>query len=601
MRPTRHKEFAQETASQNWSILGKLFSFAWPQLEGGDRRRIYASSACLALARLVSLAVPWLLGQLVGAAAGPLGDALALMLGLVLAYALARFVQTLLAELKEVLFVSVVQHAIRLLARGLFANLHVLPLAFHLDRQTGGLALAIERGTKAIEFMLSSVLFRFVPTFLELLAVCGIFWLLYGWQYALLMFGAIVAYAVLTVLVSNWRIAYRRRMNSANERAGTIAIDSLINHETVKIFSAEEREAARYDAALRGYAGAAVANQWTLSALNLGQALVITAGIAGILALASYGVDMRALDAGDLATLNAYLLQVFLPLGFLGTVYRIISQSLVDMQKAFDLLETRTSVADVPGAPPLQVDGGAVEFRGVGLTLGGRQVLEGVSFTLPARGRHALVGETGAGKTTVTRLLCRLLEPAAGQVLIDGQDVATVAQRSVRAAIAVVPQDIALFNDSIRVNLALGKADATEDEMMAALATAELAEFVTGLPEGLDTRVGERGLKLSGGERQRFAIARALLKDPRIMILDEATSALDVPTEKKVKAAMARATAGRTTLVIAHRLASVVDCDRIMVLADGRVAEAGTHAELLEKDGAYARAWAAQSRQAAAG
>ena len=585
----------------HWSSLTRLLEFAWPRLGPEQRWRIGGASILLMSARVASLAIPWILGRLVGVAAERTGELFAIMAGLVAAYTLMRFIQVLCTELKDVLFVNVVQRSIRALARDLFANLHHLPLEFHLGRQTGGLYLAIERGTKAIEFMFVSVIFRFIPTFIELIAVCFIFWGLYGYLYAVVTAITIIIYAIFTTLVSHWRIKFRRRLNDANENTSTRAVDSLINHETVKIFNAEEREVERFDDALAVYERAAIVTQLTLSLLNVGQAIIITIGLAAILLLAATDASAGTIDAGDLATLNAYLLQMFLPLGFLGTIYRMVSQAMIDMEKAFQLLDTPSTLPDRPDARPLPAGPGIVEFRGVGINLGGREILKDISFTIPAKARYALVGKTGAGKTTITRLLARLLDTDQGQVFIDGLDVRDVTQLSVREAIAFVPQDVVMFNNTLRMNTIFGNPNASDNDIKAALHTAGLEEFIARLPDGLETQVGERGLKLSGGERQRLAIARALLKNPRIMVLDEATSALDTPTEQQVKEAMTRATSGRTTLVIAHRLATVTDCDQILVMDAGHIVEAGTHAQLLEQNGRYARSWLMQSRKREAG
>ncbi|MCY4324939.1 MAG: ABC transporter ATP-binding protein/permease [Betaproteobacteria bacterium] len=507
-----------------------------------------------------------------------------------------RLLQTLCSEIQSLLFSEVANRQIRNLALDIFRHLHQLPLSFHLERQTGGLAQAIDRGAKSVEFMLSAVLYNLVPTIIELIGVCVIFWLLFGHSYALIALVTIIFYAVLTARITSWRIAFRRRMNAADEATSTRAVDSLINHETVKYFNAEDREAASYDQALADYEHSAVVNQRTLSALNLAQAVLIAGGLAAVLVLAAADTSAGAMTPGELTMLNAYLLQIFLPLNFLGTVYRMMSQATIDMERLFGLLDQKSDLIDPPGAGALPAGPGAVEFDRVQLELGGRQVLSEVSFSIPAGGRFALVGETGAGKSTIVRLVARIIDPDAGAVAIDGTDVRSVLQQSVRAQIAVVPQDTVMFNASLEYNLRYGCPDATAGQLDAAVAAAGLDEFVGKLPQGLDTLVGERGLKLSGGERQRLAIARAALKQPRIYVLDEATSALDVPTEKRIKQALARVTAGCTTLVIAHRLATVADCDCIMFLADGRIVERGTHAELLAADGNYAAAWQMQVR-----
>ena len=575
--------------------LKRLACFVWPRLGGWQKNRAVAAASFLALAKVASLAIPWILGQLVSVAAERTGELFAVLGGLVAAYAAVRFLQVAFTELKDLLFVRVVQDLIRTMSRELFAHLHSLSLQFHLSRQTGGLSLAMERGTKGIEFMLNFVLFRIIPTFAELFAVCLIFWGLYGLRYGLVIAATIVLYIGFTVWYSSKRVVHRRQLNDANEASSTKAVDSLLNHETVKMFSAERREVEKYDRALAHYEGRAVFVQGSLSILNAVQALIITAGLAAILLFAAADADRGAVDAGDIATLNAYLLQMFLPLGFLGTFYRMARDSLVNMERAFDMLDTVSTVQDAEGAQPLPVGPGAVEFRDVSLTLGERKVIDGISFQIPALERHAIVGTTGSGKTTVTRLLSRLIDPDEGEVLIDGHDVSGVTQLSVRAAIAFVPQDIVLFNDTLGMNIKFSDPGASDEKVAAALGDAGMAPFVANLPDGLGTQVGERGLKVSGGERQRIAIARALLKDPRIMVLDEATSALDSQTERQVKEAMERASKGRTTLVIAHRLATVTDCDRIMVLEGGRIVEAGTHDELVERNGAYARSWRMQS------
>lgn len=576
--------------------LAKLFGFLWASFERPQVIRIAIAVIALIGAKLASLVVPFLLGRLVGVVAEQVGDLFAVMGGLILAYVAMRFTQVLFTELKDSIFINVVQISIRRLAKKVFTHLHSLSLEFHHSRQTGGLALLIERGTKGIEWIVSTFIFSFVPTFIELGAVCLIFLGLYGWEYAVTMLVTIIAYAIATVTISQWRRQFRKRLNDANEISSTRAVDSLINHETVKLFSAQEREIAKYDQNLKAYEKIAIKTQWSLSLLNLVQAVIITAGLGTLLLLAARDTVAAGLDAGDIATINAYLLQMFLPLGFLGTFYRIIADAIINIEKCFVLLAEPTSTPDKPDAKPLKVDAGAINFDQVSLKLGGRQILAEVSFTVPAKKRYALVGETGSGKTTITRLLARLLDPDSGTIKIDHQDIREVTQLSVRAAMGFVAQDVVMFNDTFLLNLTFGKPDATQAQIEAALTTAGLNEFVARLPEGLQTQVGERGVKLSGGERQRLAIARAILLEPTIMVMDEATSALDAPTESRIKVAMESATSGRTTLLIAHRLATVTTCDCIIVLDNGKIVEQGTHAELLELDGHYAQSWYMQSR-----
>ena len=559
--------------------------------------RLVASILFLVFAKLASLTVPWLLGRLVGVAAEKIEDLYAVMLGLVLAYVTVRLLNVVFNELKDSIFVNVVQDAIRQLARKIFSHLHYLPLEFHHNRQTGSLTTQIERGTKGIEYIVSSIAFNFFPTLVELSAVCLVFWTLYGWEYALTTAITIIAYSIFTVIVSNWRIGFRRRLNNANENSNRQALDSLLNHETVKLFSAEEREVSRFDQALAKYQTAAIHSQWTLSLLNLGQALIITAGLGTLLFLATNATVDGNFGPGELATLNAYLIQMFLPLGFLGTYYRIVSQAITDIEKAFFLLDQQSSIPDMPGAEPLKPGDGEIEFKDVGLKLGKRTIIDNFSLSIPAKSHYAIVGETGSGKTTITRLIARLIDPDTGSISIDNQDLREVTQRSIRQAIAFVPQDVVMFNSSLLYNLTFGKPEATEKEITQAIETAGLTEFVSRLPEGLETEIGERGLKLSGGERQRLAIARALLLNPRIMILDEATSALDTPTEARVKATMELATENRTTIIVAHRLSTVVACDCIIVLEQGKIVETGTHEQLLNADGKYAQSWYLQSRQ----
>ena len=530
-------------------------------------------------------------------------DLLTIPIALILGYGLLRIASAGFAEMRDAIFASVQMRAARRVALETFEHLHRLSLRFHMDRQTGGLSRSIERGTLGIQSVLRLAIFNIIPTVIELLMVTTILWAMFDWRFAAVTFGAVSLYMTFTLSFTNWRVRIRRTMNDSDTEAQNKAVDSLLNYETVKYFGNEQHEASRYDSALARYERAAVRSQVSLNMLNLGQAVIISAGLAFVMLMAANGVRDGSMSVGRFVLVNTYLMQMYQPLGMLGFVYREIKQGLVDMEQMFQLLRVDQEVADRSGAHSLangQFANEGAELRFEDVHFGynpNREILKGVSFSVPAGGKLAIVGPTGAGKSTISRLLFRFYDVTAGRVMVDGQDIRDVTQHSLRAAIGVVPQDTVLFNDTIRYNIGYGRPGATQAEIEAAARAAQVHDFVLRLPEGYDTRVGERGLKLSGGEKQRVAIARTILKDPRILILDEATSALDTGTEQDIQLALRAVSQHRTTVVIAHRLSTVTDADEILVLADGRVAERGSFAALMAADGVFARMWMLQAEQ----
>jgi ATP-binding cassette subfamily B protein len=513
-------------------------------------------------------------------------------------YGVLRLSTTLFAELRDIVFVRVAKRAIRRVALEVFRHLHSLSLRFHLERQTGGVSRDIERGTRGISSLLSYMLFSIIPVVLEFGLVAAVLLAKFDWRFPAVTFAAVAVYIAFTIVVTEWRMDIRRRANEFDSRANTRAVDSLLNYETVKYFNNEEFEARRYDEHLRQYEAAEVRNEASLGLLNIGQSLIIATAVTLLMLLAADGVVAGALTLGDLVLVNGLLIQLYIPLNFLGMVYREIKQSLADMDRMFRLLRENREVEDVSGARPLELRGGAVEFEGVGFAYETRRgILDDVSFAIPAGRTVAVVGPSGAGKSTLARLLYRFYDVQRGRVSIDGQDIRDCTQTSVRAAIGIVPQDTVLFNDTIFYNIAYGRSDATREEVLEAARAAHINDFIEALPDGYETRVGERGLKLSGGEKQRVAIARAILKNPPILIFDEATSALDSKSEKAIQEELSRIAAQRTTLVIAHRLSTVVDADQILVMEGGRVVERGTHRELLDAGGTYAQMWALQQQE----
>ncbi|MGH8608318.1 MAG: ABCB family ABC transporter ATP-binding protein/permease [Gammaproteobacteria bacterium] len=580
--------------------LRQLLPHLWP---GGDwdlRVRVVLAIGCLVMAKVANVYVPIFFKGMVDALSPKTPGAIAFPVAMLLAYGAARVMSQTFAELRDGVFARVAQRAIRRVALRTFNHLHRLSLRFHLERQTGGLSRIIERGANGIEYFLFFVLFNVVPTLLEIALVCGILWGFYNFWFALVTFVTIVGYVWYTLGVTEWRIKYRRRMNEADEEANTKAIDSLLNYETVKYFNNEGHEARRYDVALQRYEKAGVASRTSLSLLNIGQAAIIAVGATVMMGMAAKGVVTGRMSVGDFVLVNAYLIQLYMPLNFLGTVYREIRQSLLDMEKMFSLLHMDVEVKDRPGAPPLRVDRGAVAFENVEFGYDPRRpILKGVSFAVPPGKTVAIVGPSGAGKSTISRLLFRFYDVNGGRVAIDGEDIRAVQQQTLRAAIGIVPQDTVLFNDSIYYNIAYGRPDATKDEVEQAAKLARIHEFVLGLPDGYKAMVGERGLKLSGGEKQRVAIARTILKHPAILLFDEATSALDTHTEKEIQKSLREVSADRTTLIIAHRLSTVIHADEIIVLEDGRIVERGRHTDLLTRGGKYAAMW--QRQQEAAG
>ena len=583
------------TSGREWRVVPLILPYLW-EFKG----RVIVALAFLVTAKLANVAVPLVLKEIVDSLS-PVQQIVALPFALLIAYGALRLSTTLFAELRDAVFVRVTQRAIRRVALNVFRHLHALSLRFHLERQTGGVSRDIERGTRGISTLLSYMLFSIIPVVLEFGLVALVLFAKFDWRFVAVTFFAVVVYMGFTIAITEWRMGIRRRANELDSRANTRAIDSLLNYETVKYFNNEEYEAQRYDENLRLYESAAVKNEVSLGLLNIGQSLIIAVAVTLLMILAAQGVMSKALTLGDLVLINGLLIQLYIPLNFLGMVYREIKQALVDMDRMFRLLEEHREIEDRPGAVSIPAGPASIRFEGVGFSYDPkRQILRDVTFAIPAGSKVAVVGASGSGKSTLARLLYRFYDVSAGGIAINGVDIRDFVQTSLRAAIAIVPQDTVLFNDTIYYNIQYGRPDASREDVIAAAKAAHIHDFISSLPDAYEARVGERGLKLSGGEKQRVAIARAILKDPRILIFDEATSALDSKSEKAIQAELDRIAHGHTTLVIAHRLSTIMDADEILVMEHGRIIERGTHRELLASAGAYEQMWALQQQEDAA-
>ena len=584
------------------STLRRVAPYLWPEGQPWVKRRVVLALVFLLAAKLVSVTTPWLYKLAVDRLSGEAPDTGMLVglgaAGLVVAYGLARLGAVVFGEMRDAVFVRVGQRAIRRLAIETFTHIHRLSLRYHIARKTGGLSRIIERGVKGVDFLLRFMLFSIGPLILELSMVSVIFALVFGWEYAAVVIATITLYVAFTFKVTEWRVKLRRQMNDQDTDANQKAIDSLLNFETVKYFNAEAREAERYDGAMQQYETAAVKTGLSLSFLNVGQAFLITSGLVIVMVMSALGVQAGTLTVGDFVMVNAYMIQITMPLNFLGTVYREIRQALVDMGEMFGLLGQPAEVTDATDAKPLVVKGGEIVFDNVHFSYeADREILKGISFRVGPGERVALVGTSGSGKSTIGRLLFRFYDIQSGAIRIDGQDIRQVTQTSLHQAIGVVPQDTVLFNDTVLYNIAYGRAGATRDEIEAAARGAKIHDFVASLPQGYDTTVGERGLKLSGGEKQRVGIARTLLKNPPLLILDEATSALDTQTERAIQDSLRDMGQGRSVITIAHRLSTIADADLIIVLEEGRIVEQGRHDDLLARNGRYAAMWERQSAE----
>ncbi len=583
---------APPIARGDLSVVRRLLPYLWE-----FRGRVLLALAFLIAAKLANISVPLVMKGIVDGLSGDKA-LLAVPVTLLLTYGLLRLSSTVFNELRDIVFVKVAQRAMRRIALEVFHHLHALSLRFHLERQTGGLTRDIERGTRGISTLLSFMIFSVLPTLLEMALVTGFLIVKFDVWFGVITVAAILLYVGLTFLISEWRTAHRRQMNEMDSKANTKAIDSLLNYETVKYFGNERYEAGRYDENLRRYERAVVTSETSLGLLNAAQAAVIALAVSLLMWRASEGIVARTLTLGDLVMVNALLIQLYIPLNFLGVMYREIKQALVDMEKMFRLLSENREVEDKPGARPLSVSGAAIRFEHVDFSYDGRrEILKNVSFEIPAGKKVAVVGASGSGKSTLARLLFRFYDVNAGRITIDGQDLRDVTQASVRAALGVVPQDTVLFNDTIFYNVSYGRPGATRDEVENAARVAHIADFIARLPDKWESTVGERGLKLSGGEKQRVSIARTLLKDPPIMVFDEATSALDSRTEKSIQAELQEISRDRTTLVIAHRLSTIIDADQILVLDHGVIVERGTFRELLAAQGRFAEMWRLQQEE----
>lgn len=593
-----HADPANSPRRNDWQTIKTLAPYLWPPGETTLRLRVVLAMVFLAAAKGASVAVPYVYKQAIDALDMKDGAVIVVPVMILVAYGVARVLSQALGELRDAVFAKVAQRAIRQAGLKTFRHLHRLSLRFHLDRKTGGVSRAVERGTKGIEFLLRFMLFNVVPTLVEVVLTCGILWYLFGIWMALVAFLTIGIYIFWTLAVTEWRIQFRRTMNDTDNEANTKAIDSLLNFETVKYFGNEDHESRRFDKALARYEDAAVKSNTSLALLNIGQGAIIAVGLTIIMWMAAEGVVAGTMTIGDFAMVNAYLIQLYMPLNFLGFVYREIKQSLIDMEQMFRLLDENPEVADTPGAAPLAIKGGELRFENVSFAYDARrEVLNDISFTVPAGKTVAIVGPSGSGKSTISRLLFRFYDVSGGRITIDGQDVRDLTQVSLRAAIGMVPQDTVLFNDTVFYNIAYGRPGASPAEVEGAARTAQIHDFIMALPDGYQSTVGERGLKLSGGEKQRVAIARTVLKVPAILIFDEATSALDSRTEQDIVQALKTVSKDRTTVTVAHRLSTVVDADEILVLEAGRIVERGSHPDLLKKNGRYADMWARQQQQ----
>ena len=588
------------SAEPGFATLKRFLPYLWPADQPQLKLRIAIALLLVLVSKAIQLSMGFLYAGAIDRMAPGLEGGAAIAIALVVAYAGARFGSVLFDNLRNVVFERVGQDATRRLAEHVFAHLHRLSLRFHMNRSTGALAKIVERGTKSIDVMLYFLLFNIAPTIIELAAVGVIFWMRFGVELVIATAVMVVAYISFTRRVTDWRNALREEMNELDTATVARSVDSLLNYETVKYFTAEDRESLHYGRVARRYADAAVKSENSLAFLNIGQSLITNLLMGGAMAYSVWGWSRGQFTTGDVVLVNTLLAQLFRPLDMLGMVYRTIRQGLVDMAAMFTLIDSEAEIRDAPGAQPLLVTGGEIRFEDVRFGYEPeREILRGISFTAPAGTRTAIVGPSGAGKSTISRLLFRFYDVAGGRILIDGQDIRAVTQSSLRAAIGIVPQDTVLFNDTIGYNIGYGRDGATMDEIRAAAGAAQIGPFIESLPDGYDTPVGERGLKLSGGEKQRVAIARTLLKDPPILLLDEATSALDSATEAGIQEALELAERGRTSLMIAHRLSTIVDADQILVMRGGEIVERGTHAALLAADGLYAELWAMQAAEEA--